>query len=404
MIFTIAWRNVWRHRVRSLVIMTSVALGVWAGLTLNSLYIGMGNERLKIAIENEVSHIQIHHPDYAREFTQAPVVNNIQTTLNQIETVEGVKAVCARTMAMGMLATATGSAGVQITGIQPPNESRVTQLQTKIKEGTFFTASKPNGLLIGAKLAKKFKIKPRSKVILTFQDASNELISAAFWVEGIYQTYNTALDEVMVYVNQTDLNKLLNLNDQAHEIAILLRSDDFTTSGKNKIAALFPDVKVQTWKEISPDTELIIATMTQASMVFVIIILLAISFGIINTMLMAILERTREIGVLMSLGMNKLKLFTMILTETLLLVLVGCPVGVFIAWLLITYLSKNGLDMSVFAGESMGDFGFSNIIYPDLLPAQYVQIIMLVLITALVSSVFPAVRALRLKPVEAIRA
>ncbi|QQS27777.1 MAG: ABC transporter permease [Sphingobacteriales bacterium] len=403
MIVNIAWRNIWRNPTRSLVIMVSVAIGIWAGAFIASIYWGMGQERFKIAIENEIAHIQLHHPEFTKDFTQAPTITNANDVLARITQLQGVRASTIRTIVMGMLANATGSSGIQINGILPDNEASVSQLKSKLNEGDYFTSKKANGILIGAKLAKKLKLKLRSKVVLTFQDNEDNLVSSAFWVEGIYQSYNTSLDERNVYVKMSDIAGLLNLTNEAHEIAVLLQNDSWTETVKNQITAHNPLLKVQDWREISPDTALILSTMNQASMIFSVIILLALAFGIINTMLMAILERTKELGVLMALGMNRLKLYAMIMTETVFLVLSGAPVGFLLSFGIIKYLSVHGIDLTAVAGQSMGDFGFSNVIYPDLPFTQYIQILILVLITAVISAIFPIIRALRLNPVEAIR-
>jgi putative ABC transport system permease protein len=402
MITKIAWRNIWRNPTRSLVIMISVAIGLLAGAFIAAIYWGMGQERFRIAIENEIAHIQIHQPDFTKDFTQIPSMPKAKEMLTTIQQLDGVKAATMRTIAMGMLANATGSAGMQINGIVSEDEAAVSQLKSKVIEGEYFVSKKANGLLLGAKLAKKLKLKLRSKVVLTFQDKEDNLVSAAFWVEGIYQSYNTALDERNVYIHISDLETLLGLSDETHELAVLLQNDELTIPVKKTISQLYPNLKVQDWQEVSPDTALVLSTMGQASMVFVIIILLALAFGIINTMLMAILERTRELGVLMALGMNRMKLFSMILTETVILVLFGSPFGLLIAYGIIKYLSVNGIDLTAVAGNTMGDFGFGNVIYPDLPIDQYFQILILVVITAIISAIFPAIRALRLKPVEAI--
>jgi putative ABC transport system permease protein len=132
------------------------------------------------------------------------------------------------------------------------------------------------------------------------------------------------------------------------------------------------------------------------------IIMLALAFGIINTMLMSVLERTREIGMLLSLGMNKFRIFGMILLETFFLVLAGCPAGILPAMLTIMYTRRNGIDLSIFS-DTFSSFGYSNVVFPSLQPGQFGMIMLLVVITALFSALFPARRALSLKPAEAIR-
>jgi ABC-type antimicrobial peptide transport system permease subunit len=137
-------------------------------------------------------------------------------------------------------------------------------------------------------------------------------------------------------------------------------------------------------------------------MIYLVIILLALVFGIINTMLMTILERFRELGMLMAIGMNKLRVFLMIVMETLFLSFVGVPLGLLLGWGTVSYFGKYGLDLSAFS-ESLQMYGMSDMTYFDLNPAVYWQVPMMVGFTALLASIYPALKAIRLKPVEAIR-
>jgi putative ABC transport system permease protein len=403
MLFAIAWRNIWRHKVRSLAIITSVVIGLWIGAFVNAMYWGMSEDRVKIAIENEISHIQIHHPkfkeDYKAEFA-IPMNDELVSVLQQNE---NVKAYSLRTIAQAMLATAGGSTGLQVNGIHPQQEQNVTGIYNSIIEGEYLTEEKRNAIMVGDKLAKKMKLKLKSKVVLTYLDKENNIISGAFRVSGIFKTQNTTWDERNVFVRMEDLAPSMLLHNEIHEIAILLHSNSDVESTAEFLQNKLPALQVQDWMKVSPETGLIISTMTQFSIVFIIIILLALSFGIINTMLMAILERMREIGMMMALGMNKLKIFLLVLFETCLLVFIGCPIGLFVAWISIKYFSVHGIDISSFAEKAMSSYGFGTMIYPMLPNELYVQIIILVIITALVSSVFPAVKALKLNPAEAIK-
>jgi ABC-type antimicrobial peptide transport system permease subunit len=130
--------------------------------------------------------------------------------------------------------------------------------------------------------------------------------------------------------------------------------------------------------------------------------MLALVFGIINTMLMAVLERYRELGMLMAVGMNKLRVFTMIVLETIMLAIVAVVPGLVLGYATVTYFGKNGIDLSAFS-KGMQQFGMSDIVYTDLDPGFYVQLAMAVGITAVIGAIYPAYKAIRLKPVEAIR-
>ena len=402
MILLMAWRNVWRNRVRSLVIITSIVLGLVAGLFIMGLYEGILSSRLTTVIEQEVGHFQLHHPAFKADYEAAYTIPGLQKIARELAAIDHVRAASMRTVAQGMLATSTGSAGVQIYGVEPVQEDSVSKLHQKIIEGEGFTQGR-NQILIGKKLADKVKLRVGNKLVLTFSDEEFNIVSAAFRVAGIYQSDNTPLDERNVYVNADDLNRLMGLEDECHEVVILLNSDPALDEVELRLKNTFPDLLVENWKQVSPETEMMIETTDTYSVIFVVIIMLALMFGIINTMLMAVLERTREIGMLVALGMTKIRLFMLVLWETVLLTLAGAPFGLVISWMLIEYYGKAGIDISSFAGEAMSGFGFSSLFYPEFPWTKLLTVLYIVCFTALVASLFPSYKALRLVPVEAMR-
>ena len=401
----IAWRNIWRNSVRSLVIITSIVLGLWIGTFVNALYYGMGEDRVNIAIQNEISHIQIHHPGFKENYKAKYVVRLDDTLKAKLSNTANVQSWSARTIAPGMLATTSGSTGMQINGVDPAAEDSTTHLASKITEGKYLGAGKANQIIIGEKLAKRMKLKIKSKVVLTFLDKDDNIASGAFRVAGIFESNNSGWDNANVFVRKEDVNPLLGIDsNSAHEIAILLNSNRNIDTATAHLKSVLPQYKVESWMEISPETSVIISLMSQVSVVFIIIILLALSFGIVNTMLMAVLERTREIGMLLALGMNRAKVFSLITFETFFLVMLGCPIGMLIGWGTVHYLSVHGLDTAALAPKStMSSYGFNNVLHPDLPLKSYLQIIGLVVLTALLSAIFPAIKALKLNPAETIK-
>ncbi len=401
----IAWRNIWRNTVRSLVIVTSIVLGLWIGTFISALYYGMGEDRVNIAIQNEISHIQIHHPKFKDDLKARYTVTIDNALRTKLKNTANVQAWSARSKAQGMLANTSGSTGIQINGIDPVAEDSTTHLAAKIKEGQYLGSGKANQIIIGGKLAQRMKLKLKSKVVLTFLDKDDNIASGAFKVVGIFESNNSGWDNMNVFIRKEDCNPLLAIDtNAANEVAILLNSNRNLDTATTNLKSAFPQYKVENWKEISPETSVIISLMSQVSVVFVIIILLALSFGIINTMLMAVLERTREIGMLLALGMNRAKVFGLITFEIFFLVMLGCPVGMFIAWATIHYLSIHGIDTAVLTKKSvMASYGFSSILHPSLPFFNYLQIIGLVILTALVSAIFPAIKALKLNPAETIK-
>lgn len=402
MLIKIARRNIWRSKKRSITLLIAISLGLWSGMFLIAFYNGMIEQRVDAAIRDEISHIQIHHPEFLNDFDTEFVIPDASNTLQSINKNPAVKASAGRVILFGMIASPAGSTGIKINGIQAESENKLTQLSTKLIEGQFFNPLKSNEILIGQKLANKLKLNLNKKTILTFQDTSGNLASAAFRIVGIYKTQNTPFDEANVFVNYADIDSLAGLHGGIHEIAVLLHSNSSLDSCLSEFKQLLPDADVKSWVEISPEIGITVSAGTQMVYIYMGIILLALTFGIINTMMMSVLERTREIGMLLALGMNKFKIFTMILWETCFLILAGCPVGMLLALLTISITHHYGIHLDSYS-EVYSNFGYSPIVYPNLNGDQLIKIIIMVIITALVSSILPAQRALKIKPASAIK-
>jgi ABC-type lipoprotein release transport system permease subunit len=256
--------------------------------------------------------------------------------------------------------------------------------------------------VVGEKLAEKLRLRLRSKLVLTFQTTDGQLVSASFRVAGIYKSINTKYDELNVFVRDTDLQSLLGKEGVVHEIAVLLNDNRQTVAFSKDYAGAYPKLLVQWWGEIMPELQLAIETFDQIMGIIIFIILLALAFGIINTMLMAVLERVKELGMLMAVGMNRKRVFLMIMYETIMLMVVGAPLGLLMGYFTITGLGQVGIDLSHW-GEGLSSYGFNAIIYPKLEGDKYLKILVQVVVVTLVSALIPARRALKLNPVDAIR-
>lgn len=405
MIFKVAWRNIWRAKVRSFIVIGSIAVGIWAGLLIIGFSFGMNNERTASAIGTTTGHAQIHHEDFDAEPLSTAVVADSSAVLALRKTVEAlpfVSGTAQRTVLGGMINSTKSARAVRIMGIWPEEERIQTTLADCMVEGDFFEASGRNRLLIGEKLAKRLGLKLRSKVVLTFQDAEGNLSRASFRISGIYKTLNATWDEFHLYVHHEDLEKTLGA-PLVHEVLVRFEETVDTEEKASTLAAYMPEgLAVKSWKQVRP--ELGFADDMMAIMLVLVlgIIMMALLFGIINNMLMAILERRRELGMLMAVGMNKRKLFLMILVETLMLGFVGGPIGILLGDLSTRAMMRIGIDLSS-KQDGLAELGVQSMIYPEIVPSYYLIIAVMVITTALIASILPAIKALKLNPVEAIR-
>ncbi|NNK90040.1 MAG: ABC transporter permease [Saprospiraceae bacterium] len=399
----IAWKNIWRSPLRSLIVIVSIILGLWAGTFMMAYVLGLMDQRLEDAIKYEISHFQIHHPEYQEDYDPVFDIEKPEDMITSIQTDYNIKSATARVLAMGMVASSNTSTGGKFIGVNPDTESMVSNINDLISEGRFLEASDKNKVVIGQKLAEKLNVRLRSKIVLTFQDVDRNIVAGAFRIVGIYDSYNSSIEERNLYVMDRDLSALLNTPGHVHEIALLLNDPDELDQTVSALSNELSAKKVESWKSISPELSLMVDSMDQSMMIFLIIILLALSFGIVNTMLMAVLERVREIGVLMAIGMTKTRLFFMIFLETVFIIGLAAPLGLLLAYATITYLGNTGMDLSNFYKEGYAAFGFQSMIYPNLGVEYYIKILWLVAVTAILASIYPAITALRLNPVNAIK-
>jgi ABC-type lipoprotein release transport system permease subunit len=241
----------------------------------------------------------------------------------------------------------------------------------------------------------------RSKPVLTFQDFSGNITGGAFRITGIFATDSKMFDEMNVFVKRSDLERIAGFTpSSAHEIAVLFKDNDDLKERTQEIVAVSPDnLEVKNWKDLYPELGMM-SLMTQKYLFYLVaIIMFALAFGIINTMMMSILERRKELGMLMAIGMTQRKIRKMIIWETLFLTAVGSFAGLLINQGLVSYFGSRGLDFSAFA-EGFSEYGFSAVFYPEISGMFYFQIVGLVVLTALVAAIFPIIRAGKMKPSE----
>ena len=201
-----------------------------------------------------------------------------------------------------------------------------------------------------------------------------------------------------------DIAPVANLNsDQVNQLAILLTSVEHDEQVAEQVSKLMPGMDVQTWDEIMPEAGMYTSAMNYYLLIFMIIILLALGFGIVNTMLMAVLERIKELGMLMAIGMNKKRVFSMIMLETIFLGMTGAIIGMAISYGLIWYTGRTGLDLTSLYQEGFEAIGFSPMIYPTIGWESFIQLIFLVVLTGVLAAIYPARKAMKLNPSEALR-
>lgn len=380
----------------------SVVFGILGGIIMIAMSYGLNEERMNNAVETYLSHVQIHNNLFREDYNIKHTINNLDNLEKSLNEDERVVSYTKRIILNGMLSNSNGSYGIQIKGVNPETEKNVTNTHEKLIEGEYFNSKRDNTIIVGKKLADKLNLNLKSKVVITFQDEFNELTSLLYRVEGIFKSGNSRYDESNVFVKNLSITKNLPSFSGIHEIPILLTDIELRGSVKKDLIQLSQNNIVETWDDISKDLAYANEMLAAVLYIFMMIILTGLSFGIVNTMLMAILERKKEIGMLMSIGMNRYKIFLMICFETTFLSMIALPFGLISSYLIVEYYSVVGIDLSI-VEAGLENFGVGTRLYLKVPQEQYVVVSIMVFMISIISSIFPSLRALKINPVEATK-
>ena len=284
-----------------------------------------------------------------------------------------------------------------ISGKRFPNEKKFTSVVTSL-------LSKSELREYGQLIKKEaWSFRENSRMTLTFLDMDNNQVSSVFRIAGVYDIKNAMFEQVQVFVRNDVLCRLAGIDENSfHQLVIRINDLNQTVAITDEIRSGWPGLDVRNWKELQPDLAMMTDYVHQIYGLFMGIILAALAFGIINTMLMVVLERTRELGMLTAIGMNKRRVFSMIMLESVFLSLIGGVVGMIFGWLSVLLSANKGINFAQYA-EGMEAFGYSAHIFPEITFSFFILITILIIITGIASSVYPALKALRLDPAEAIR-
>ena len=387
-----------------MVVILATAIGLYGSIYMVALMNGLMQQKIDNTIENEISDMQVHHPKFLEDESIQYGIDDATEVASFLKQNSSVKAWSQRTKATGMASTAHSGNGVMINGIDPIKEKEVTAISGKLVEGSYFEKkSRIPSIVISSKLAEHLKTGIGKKVVLTTAAIDGETMQGLYKVEGIYRTSNTVFDELNVFVLDGQLQNLVSPDKKVvSEFAIRLNDGTELGDFKSGMESAFPDLSVLSWKELAPTLIAILGMMDQFGFILIVIILLALTFGIVNVMLMVIIERTRELGMLMAIGMNRRRVFKLIMLETIFMSVTGAVAGVVLSGVTISLTSNKGLNFASWS-EGFEAMGYSALVYPVIETSFYFILGIMVIIAAMLASIWPARKALKLQPADAVR-
>ena len=406
---TLAWRNLWRHKRRTLITASSIAFGVLLAVTFTGAGDYFHTRMIDAGANMGMGHITIAAQDYNRAPSSQKPIKGSNTLQVLIADLPEVTSVVARIQGQAMFASARKSVGGTFIAIDPSQESANNNLFIEsLIEGAMLSQTAGKGIVMGVGLVRKLKLNLGKKVVYTTTDINGDIVSAVARVSGIFRTGVAEVDGGMALLPIQSVQKVLGYaSDEVSLLAISLGDQRLSHALRDKMQGQpeFEHVEVLNWQQTQPDLAGMIAVDKSANRISQLMISLLIAAGILNTMLMSVLERSREFGVMMALGMSPRGLFSLVILESFWLAVVGLIIGIIITIPWYLHMAETGIDLTSAYGD---DFSFGGVLLDTVFKIRlFKESIIVILIglfgLALLSGVYPAWRAGRIPPVESLK-
>lgn len=396
----LAIRDLGRNRRRSFFSSLAVGMGLALLLLMASFVRGEMSGAMDSSIRLQSGHLQIRAASYDERKTSLKwedLVENPETVVQQIASLPPVKAATPRLFATGIISVRSQSTGVRVWGIDPASEAN-TPYHEDMLGGQFITADDREGLVLGKSLAQKLGVQAGDTVSLSVNTSDGDVIEQPFTVRGVFSTRTYAFDSSIVLLPLAKAQAMTRTEGHASTIFVLLNDKEQTEAVASALQT--QRNKVLTWTEMN---EVVIQTEAMANSymaMFYLIVLGITATVIVNTLIMAVFERTREIGILAAIGMKSRSILGMFLAESTLLALGGIVIGLALGLLVAGYFARYGFNIEYMkmTGMMMG-----NIIYAKLSSQDVWSLTLAALVIALLAGLYPAILAARMEPVQALR-
>lgn len=427
--FKLGLRNLLRNRWRSALTLAAVAVAVGLMVWTLGFYEGWIQQMVRGATGVETLQAQVHTAGYIespRVYRAFPLDDD---RLRAIRGVPGVRAVSPRVELHGLLGNEERSQVARIVGVRPDVEDVATPVTDGLTAGRWLADDPPEyptprEVVLGDGLARQLRVGVGAELVVFLEAADGSLGNELLEVVGVVRTGNTQIDRMTAYMHLEDAQFLAALEGRIHEIAIRADDPDDAIDVASAIASTLrirgttPDdgavergeldaeeLVVRPWQEINPSMAQMLVIFRQSYGVMYLLVYLVAAVGIINTQRMSALERRREFGVMIAIGMRPRRMFRTIVAETMVLGLVGSLIGATLGALLTWYYATAGFDMSLFTDQasfSMMGVSFSERIYFELWPGAVIQPVLIMLVVASLSGLWPAIHSARIDPAPTI--
>lgn len=396
LIFNLAWNNAFLRLSRTLLVVIMIGVSMSMMLSIQGIYDGMAMHMVESTIRSDSGDVSLYAPKYRLSKNIKHRIKDANRIKQALE--NSVDAIVLRTSVEGLSATARKSAFSNIIGITLADEEKFGYFSEFLKKGKL--SFKHNGAILGNELAKTLKVKIGSKLIFSTQDNSGEINSIALHVRGIVQTSNVVLDASALYVNNVTLHQFLGI-DKEDATQIAIRSKDNALVSRLKVA--YPKLEVKRFLELYPMLKQMQAVMVIFNSIIFVIVMLVVFIGILGVMYVSIVDRMREFGIMLAVGMSYRYLRFQIILEALIIGFVGYAIGAILGIVGLLYLQHVGLDLSQFA-DGMESFGMGTILYANIQVSYFTNTFFAIMSASVLSVFLPLRKLKKLHPIDVIKA
>jgi putative ABC transport system permease protein len=402
MMFKIAFRNIFRQKRRTIL----TALTMFGGFALASFSIGWSDGSYNFIINmftrNQLGHIQIHKGDYRDRPSLYKTIDDYQQVGEKISKLAGVEGWAPRAYSAGLVSVGENSTGTRIIGIDPQLENQATHFDKKIVSGTPFSLISKHEAILGKGLAQVLKASLGDEVVVVSQAADGSIANDLYSIIGIVETGDAITDRTSFYLPLPDFQELFVMEGKVHEIAILVENLDAVSLMTERIreALNIPDLEVAPWQEFAKSFYQAMQADVKGMWIMLVVIMIIVAVGVLNTVLMSVLERQREYGLLRALGTKPPQIFRMVLLEVNILAVISILLGAILGMVINHIFSQHGIDLP--QAFTYGGVEFKTFYTMVSARSLYIPAIT-VLLSATLISIFPALRAARTEPAVAMR-
>ena len=397
----IAWASLVRRSTRSALVVMMVAVSLWGLFFMEGIYDGMTEQMINNAIRSDSGHISLFgegyrlDPDLSRQVDDVAVVDSLLAGDSRV--LSYVK----RLKQDGLVATAHYSRGVAIFGVDLAAEEKHGRLKGYLSRGEFSFGKKGRGAIIGFKLADKLQVRIGSKIVLSAQDSHGEVSAAPLKVKGILKTNNMALDENAVFIGDKKARKLLSMDEGVSQVAVILHDEAQIAGLQQELRRQFPHLEILRWDELYPALMQSRVMMEGFNLVTSLLIFCVAALGIFGVMLVSVLERLREFGIMLAIGTRFSQIRNIIFVESFFLGFIGFSLGSLVGGATLYFFKVNGLDLSMFS-DAFDEFGMDAVTYAIIRPGYFVMALAAVTLATFLSVLIPLRVLKKSKPIEAI--